>query len=162
VQSTSRSAAVPDAIAGRSGPAKTQREIRPLLDESDQRSSTIMVSLLGLSTLDRDLAVATSSSTIRGSGDFPVFLTDNPDFSVFVKERYFYEYFPPVEDQIKYAKGRRWDLYVAQRIRVVLAKWRPKRIISPGMTVQAFIRTIAAAHNAQTEPLQLAPDDSRH
>lgn len=56
----------------------------PLLAGGDPRRNVVLVTLLGLTALDRGGAVATVVEKLSKSTDVPVFVTDHPDFSIFL------------------------------------------------------------------------------
>jgi hypothetical protein len=141
-----------DKLEGQPGTEPTQRgapsseSLKPLLSEGDARARIVLVSLLELPEPARRNAVAEFSDAAPQSGDTPVFLTDNLDFSVFAERGSLYEYLPPIAEQVTHGCGRRWDLYIAEKMKTILAKWQPSRVASPGLPVEDFIRKTARAH----------------
>lgn len=127
-------------------PAEPDAGIPPLLPPGDPRSRTFLVSLLGLAPDARGEAIARFAAEAEPSGESPIFLTDDPDFSEFAGSGHFYEYIPPIEEQVRHASGRRWDLYIAEKMKVILAKWRPTRVECAGLPIPDFIRKVAEAH----------------
>ena len=37
-------------------------------------------------------------------------MTDHADFSIFVDAGYFYEYLPPIADQVQHGRGPGWEV----------------------------------------------------
>ena len=53
----------------------------------------------------RDGEVARIGAELTAVDEHPVFITDHADFSIFVDAGYFYEYLPPIADQVQHASG---------------------------------------------------------
>ena len=123
-----------------------ETEIQPLLPADDARARTVLVSVLELTPTARDGEVARIGAELTAVDEHPVFMTDHADFSIFVDAGYFYEYLPPIADQVQHASGPGWEVYLARKVRLILAKWQPERVIACGCPIEDFIRRTAEAH----------------
>lgn len=128
-----------------------ETEVEPLLPAGDPRRATVLVSLLALSQEVRDAEVARLGAELTEADEYPVFVTDHADFTVFVRGGFFYEYLPPVADQLRHASGAAWDVYLARKVRLILAKWQPQRVIAGGVPIEDYIRRTAEAHRPPRE-----------
>jgi hypothetical protein len=126
-------------------------EIQPLLSPDDPRTRTVLVSLLELSPAEREAAADRIPAELASADEHPVFVTDSTDFSLYVKAGCFYEYLPPIADQVQHASGQAWDTYLARKVQLMLAKWQPERVIACGSTIEDFIRHAGEAHRAPRE-----------
>jgi hypothetical protein len=126
-------------------------EIQPLLSPDDPRARTVLVSLLELAPAEREAAVTRISAEMAATDEHPVFITDSTDFSLYVKAGCFYEYLPPIADQVQHASGSAWDTYLARKVRLMLAKWQPERVIACGVAIEDFIRGAGEARAVARE-----------
>ncbi|MGH6922722.1 MAG: hypothetical protein ACRED5_03035 [Propylenella sp.] len=126
--------------------APSNDSLQPLLREGDAPARIVLVSLLELAGPARRTAVAEFSGAAAQSNDTPVFLTDDLDFSIFAERGSLYEYLPPIAEQVTHGCGQRWNLYIAEKMKTILAKWQPTQVASPGLPVEDFIRKTATAH----------------
>ena len=117
-----------------------------MLPAGEARAKIVLVSLLELGDADR------RSAPDGRFGATPVFVTDNPDFSIFVAGRHLYEYFPPIQDQLAHEPGRDWAAYLVRRLRIILDKWRPVTVASMGTDLQAFVEKVRLAHAGYQPP----------
>jgi hypothetical protein len=120
-----------------------------LLADDHARARVALVSLLEVPHEQRADVVSRTVTALQESGENPVFLTDDLDFSVFSGDGHYYEYVPSIAEQQRHAAGRRWDLYMVQKLRIILAKWRPQRIIAGGLSLEEFVSKVEAAHAAR-------------
>ena len=130
-------------------PAPIDEALTALLPEDDPRSPRVLVSLLELNAAETEAAVAEIAAEAEAAGEFPVFITDRIDFSVFTRSGHFYEYLPPVADQTQHAPGQRWDAYIANKVQTMIAKWEPAEVIARGLSVEEFIRRVREAHGLE-------------
>jgi hypothetical protein len=126
--------------------APKPKGVPALLAEDHPRVRTALVSLLEVPKAERAAAVARTIEMLSENGENPVFLTDDLDFSVFSGEGHYYEYLPSLAEQQRHAPGRRWDLYIVQKLRIMIAKWQPVRIMTKGTSLEDFVAKIEAAH----------------
>jgi len=73
-----------------------------------------------------------------------VFVTDNDDFAIFREHNVFFEYLPPIAAQHRYT-DMPWQSYLRERWNLLLAKWRPKVILSYGRNIDAFLNAAPSA-----------------
>ena len=128
-------------------PNTARPEVNGILSQDDPRRNIVIACILELRGGARIDAVVELRRRIRDEGAAPVFVTDHPDFALFAIDRTLYEYLPSISEQLKFAPGRPWDVYVATKVKLWLAKWRPVSIISKGTTIELFIEKISVAHS---------------
>lgn len=73
-----------------------------------------------------------------------VFLTDDCDFTAFREQAVAFEYMPPLIEQRVHVADMPWQSYLRERWGLLLAKWKPRLILSYGTNIDAFL---AAAPN---------------
>ena len=125
-----------DHPVSRREPAK--RRHAAILPEGDDRRVIVLASVLELPALRRKWAI---SATLAGlsKGETVVFVTDNLDFGPFVRQRLLYEFLPPLGEQSTHADYGRWDQYLVKRLRILIDKWAPARILSPGTPFERYV-----------------------
>jgi hypothetical protein len=99
---------------------------------------TILVTILGVEPQRVGEVVDRALAALSG-GDLVVFLTDRPDFLPFRRRRVPFEYLPPPSLRTGGREPAEWGRYLAARYELLLAKWRPVRVVSYGHPVAAFI-----------------------
>ena len=115
-------------------------ETRPgVLARNDPRKRTVLISLLGLKGCDREAAINLIARALPRE-ETPVFVTDDPDFAPLAAAGHLYEYFPPLLSQANFADGPSWEHYLARRLRLLLEKWAPVRVVAAGTTFDEYIR----------------------
>lgn len=114
------------------------RKPAAILPESDERRVIVLVSVLELPLRKRKQAIAATLAGLA-CGVTPVFVTDSLDFGDFVRQRLYYEYFPALDRQSEHTSFGRWDAYLVKRLRIILDKWSPVRVMSPGTAIEAFV-----------------------
>jgi hypothetical protein len=110
----------------------------------------VLVTILGVGAQRIDEVLDRALAVLPG-GDLVVFLTDRADFRPFRRRRLPFEYLPPPALR----SGREpadWARYLAARYELLLAKWRPARVVSYGDSVAAFI--------GRTAPGRMKTEDS--
>jgi hypothetical protein len=121
--------------AGRDPATRKQAAILPATDEPQR---IVLASVLELKGIRRKRAIATTLAG-KASGESVVFVTDDLDFSPFVKQRLYYEFLPPIGQQALHAHHGPWDQYLVKRLRILIDKWAPVRILSPGTPFERFV-----------------------
>lgn len=114
------------------------RERALVLPEDDKRDRTVLVSLLGLGGEARSRAIRTVAASLDPR-ETPVFVTDDPDFAVLAQFRHLYEYVPPIESQRTFTTAAAWEHYLAARLRLLLDKWAPVRVVAVGTSFEAYL-----------------------
>jgi hypothetical protein len=119
-----------------------------VLPEDDPRRLIIFVSLL---ELDREarLAALGRAAEIIAAGQTPLFITDDPDFSIFATRGLLYEYLPPPAEQKRHGAAMKWDHHLVMKLRLLMEKWRPVRVESVGTPLEAFIAKAKPAATAR-------------
>lgn len=96
-----------------------------------------------------DEIVTTTKRRLSGRGDRLVYLTDSSDFTVFRRHGVIFEYLPPLLEQRVHAAAMPWQGYLRERWGLLLAKWRPRRVLAYGTNIDSFLAA-APALPAQT------------
>lgn len=112
-------------------------ETAPVLPPGDRRGRIVLVSLLGLSGAALASAIGVTAAALP-PGETPVFVTDDPDFTPLARHGHLYEYLPSPASRKGYPASD-WEAYFARRIRLVLKKWAPRRIIAAGQPIEAYL-----------------------
>lgn len=97
------------------------------------------MSLLELAVGKRKRAIVQAVAGLSAD-ETAVFITDDLDFSIFVKLQQLYEYFPPIRHQALHPFSGHWDHYLVERLRILIDKWSPTRITSPGIALELFVQ----------------------
>ncbi|MCO5066531.1 MAG: hypothetical protein M9924_19295 [Rhizobiaceae bacterium] len=79
-----------------------------------------------------------------GKTDKLVYVTDNSDFTKFRESRAAFEYLPPLVHQRLHAADMPWQAYLRERWGLLLAKWKPRLVLSYGMNIEAFLNAAPA------------------
>jgi hypothetical protein len=109
-----------------------------VLEDDDPRSRIVLVSLLEMHDSERSRAIETVAASLA-PGETPVFVTDDPDFRVFAAKQHLYEYLPPLGDQSRFGTPEAWEIYLANRLRILLRKWAPVRVVKVGTAFESFV-----------------------
>jgi hypothetical protein len=115
-----------------------------VLAESDPRQLIVLVSLLELRGDQRARAIETVAAALAPA-ETPVFVTDDADFRAFAHRQYLYEYLPPLGEQAKFGSAAEWEAYLANRLRILLRKWAPVRIVTAGVRIEDFVTKAGSA-----------------
>ena len=118
-----------------------------VLTEDDPRRLIVFISLLELDKVAR-LAALDRGDELVTAGQMPLFITDDPDFSIFVTRGFLYEYLPPLAEQKKHGPAMAWDRHLVMKLRLLMEKWRPVRVESLGAPLEAFIEKAKLAATA--------------
>jgi hypothetical protein len=121
--------------ARRDPPPRKQAAILPATEEP---RLIVLASVLELPGIRRKRAIAATLASMT-RGENVVFVTDDLDFSPFVKQRLNYEYLPPIAQQALHAHHGPWDQYLVKRLRILVDKWAPVRILSPGTPFERYV-----------------------
>jgi hypothetical protein len=98
----------------------------------------VLVSLLEMPARERARAIDTVAASLA-PGETPVFVTDDPDFRLFAAKQHLYEYLPPLADQPRFGSAQAWEVYLANRLRILLRKWAPVRVVKVGTAFETFV-----------------------
>jgi hypothetical protein len=123
--------------------------------KSKAQISTIIVTVLGVDPGLVDEIVATTKQKLPGKDDRLVYVTDNSDFTVFRRHSVIFEYLPPLMEQRLHAADMPWQAYLSERWGLLLAKWRPRRVLAYGTNIDSFLAAAPAAS------VRKAPDMTR-
>lgn len=107
--------------------------------ESKQGLTTILVTTLGLHADLLDEIIVTTKAKLPARNDRLVYLTDNSDFAIFRRHGVIFEYIPPLVEQRLHAADMPWQAYLQERWGLLLAKWRPRRILAYGTNIDSFL-----------------------
>lgn len=94
--------------------------------------------MLELRDAERSQAIDTVAASLA-PGETPVFVTDDPDFRAFAAKQHLYEYLPPLGDQSRFGTAQAWEIYLANRLRILLRKWAPVRVVKVGTPFESFL-----------------------
>jgi hypothetical protein len=124
-------------------PARSRRadrklaETAPILVAGDRRARIVLVSLLTLSGEPLESAIRVTVAALA-PGETAVFVTDDPDFTPLARHGHLYEYFPSPASRKDYPSSE-WESYFARRVRLLLKKWAPRRIVAAGQPIEAYL-----------------------
>jgi hypothetical protein len=119
--------------------------------KSKEQISTIIVTTLGVNPDLLEEIIVTTKRKLPGKSDRLIYLTDNSDFTIFRRHGVMFEYLPPLMEQRLHASDMPWQAYLRERWGLLLAKWRPRRVLAYGTNIDSFL---AAAPGA---PVAKAP-----
>ena len=111
----------------------------PILAEGDARNRIVLVSLLELSGAARQEAIRLVAASL-GRDETPVFVTDDPDFSPLAAGQFLYEFLPSLQSQAQIASAAQWEHYLALRLRLLLRKWSPVRVVAAGKAFELYLQ----------------------
>jgi hypothetical protein len=120
--------------------------------KSKEETSTIIVTTLGVNPDFLEEIIVTTKRKLPGKSDRLIYLTDNSDFTIFRRHGVIFEYLPPLMEQRLHATDMPWQAYLRERWGLLLAKWRPRRVLAYGTNIDSFL---AAAPGA---PVGKEPD----
>lgn len=120
--------------------------------KSTDEISTIIVTTLGVNPDFLEEIIVTTKRRLPGKSDRIIYLTDNSDFTIFRRHGVIFEYLPPLVEQRLHAADMPWQAYLREHWGLLLAKWRPRRVLAYGTTIDNFL---AAAPMAS---VRKAPD----
>ncbi len=120
--------------------------------KSKADTSTIIITTLDVNQDLLEEIVVTTKRKLSGKGDRLIYLTDNSDFTVFRRHDVIFEYLPPLMEQRLHVADLPWQAYLRERWGLLLAKWRPRRILAYGTSIDSFLAAAPAG------PVRKAPD----
>ena len=122
--------------------------------KSKEEISTIIVTTLGVDPNFLEEIVTTTKQKLPGKNDRLVYVTDNSDFTIFRRHGVIFEYLPPLMEQRLHAADMPWQAYLRERWGLLLAKWRPRRILAYGTNIDGFLAAapVPATRNAADTP----------
>jgi hypothetical protein len=85
------------------------------------------------------------SQTKRESRNKVVYVSDCSDFSLFRWHDVMFEYVPSLSQQKLHGAGLAWPIFLNERYELLVAKWRPIKLVEYGMTFARFIEQAEAA-----------------
>jgi hypothetical protein len=107
--------------------------------KSKEDISTIVITILGVDPNFLEEIVGKTKEKLPGKNDRLVYVTDNSDFTVFRRHGVIFEYLPPLMDQRLHAADMPWQPYLRERWGLLLAKWRPRRVLAYGTNIDSFL-----------------------
>ncbi|CDX28963.1 hypothetical protein MPLA_1360025 [Mesorhizobium sp. ORS 3359] len=113
--------------------------------KSKEDISTIIVTVLGVQPDLLEEIIVTTKRKLPGKSDRLIYLTDNSDFTIFRRHRVMFEYLPPLMEQRLHASDMPWQAYLRERWGLLLAKWRPRRVLAYGMNIDSFLAAAPGA-----------------
>jgi hypothetical protein len=122
----------------------------------------LMAVMIGLDAeaLERALMPIRESSGDGETEMETLCLTDCGRFELFRRHRLLFEYFPPPQQQERFASNLDWNLYTLRRLARLRRKWSPVRIVAFGPIAQAQIQLWRASpfEDDRIKDLIRAPD----
>ena len=118
--------------------------------KSKEDISTIIVTILGVNPDFLEEIIVTTKRKLPGKSDRLIYLTDNPDFTIFRRHGVIFEYLPPLVEQRLHAADMPWQAYFRERWGLLLAKWRPRRVLAYGTTIDSFLAAAPTASVRKT------------
>lgn len=113
--------------------------------KSKEDISTILVTTLGVNPDFLEEIIVTTKRKLPGKNDRLIYLTDNSDFTIFRRHGVIFEYLPPLVEQRLHATDMPWQAYLRERWGLLLAKWRPRRVLAYGTNIDSFLGAAPAA-----------------
>ncbi|MBA3448999.1 MAG: hypothetical protein H0T56_15600 [Pseudaminobacter sp.] len=107
--------------------------------ESKKHLSVILVTVLCVDPELLDEIVRTTKAKLPADNDRLVYLTDSPDFETFRRHGVFFEYMPSMAEQRLHPDAIPWQAHLRERWALLLAKWRPRQILSYGTGIDGFL-----------------------
>jgi len=123
--------------------------------KSKEDISTIIVTILSVNPDFLEEIIVTTKRKLPGKSDRLIYLTDNSDFTIFRRHGVIFEYLPPLVEQRLHAADMPWQAYLREHWGLLLAKWRPRRVLAYGTTIDSFLAA------APTASVRNAPDMPR-
>jgi len=112
--------------------------------KSKEDISTILVTTLGVNPDFLEEIIVTTQRKLPGKSDRLIYLTDNSDFTIFRRHGVIFEYLPPLMEQRLHATDMPWQAYLRERWGLLLAKWRPRRVLAYGTNIDSFLAAAPA------------------
>jgi hypothetical protein len=106
--------------------------------EASAGKTVALVTLLELAPDASEAAVVDARRRFPIYRDL-VFVTDNPDFSALRRTEVMFEYIPSLKVQQMTGADLDWKLFLEQKYDLLLAKWRPLKIIAYGVSFEDLI-----------------------
>jgi hypothetical protein len=122
----------------------------PYIYRSKGAVDTVLIVVIGINANLVEEIIATAGKKFS-QADKIVFLTDNSDFSVFRAHGVAFEYMPPLLEQRAHAAEMPWQSYLRERWGLLLAKWKPRLILSYGTNIDAFLASAPKGASAQRQ-----------
>ena len=113
--------------------------------KSKEGISTIIITTLGVNPGLLDGIIVTTKRKLSRKADRLIYLTDNSDFTIFLRHGVIFEYLPPSVEQRLHATDMPWQAYLRERWRLLLAKWRPRHVLTYGTNIDSFLAAAPAA-----------------
>lgn len=113
--------------------------------KSKEDISTIIVTILGVNPDFIDEIIVTTKRKLPGKNDRLIYLTDSSDFTIFRRHGVIFEYLPPLKEQRLHAADMPWQAYLRERWGLLLAKWRPRHVLTYGTNIDSFLAAAPAA-----------------
>lgn len=107
--------------------------------------STIIVTTLGVNPEFLEGIIVTTKRKLSGKADRLIYLTDNSDFTVFRRHGVIFEYLPPLVAQRRHANDMPWQAYLREHWGLLLAKWRPSRVLTYGTSIDSLLTAAPSA-----------------
>jgi len=122
--------------------------------KSKEEISAIIVTTLGVDPDLLEEIIVTTKRKLSGKSDRLIYLTDNSDFTIFRRHGVIFEYLPPLVEQRLHAADMPWQAYLREHWGLLLAKWRPRRVLAYGTTIDSFLAAAptASVRNATDMP----------
>ncbi|MFD1987419.1 hypothetical protein ACFSOZ_33910 [Mesorhizobium newzealandense] len=117
---------------------KTLADDEPYIYRSRGLLDTVLVVVIGVEAKLVPEIIETIKKKFP-KADKLVFLTDDSDFTAFREQAVAFEYMPPLVEQRVHAADMPWQSYLRERWGLLLAKWKPRLILSYGMNIDAFL-----------------------
>lgn len=113
--------------------------------KSKEEASAIIITALGVdSNLLEEIIVRTKRKLSR-KVDCLIYLTDSPDFAIFRRHGVIFEYLPSSTKQRLHATDMPWQAYLQERWGLLLAKWRPRYVLTYGTSIDSFLAAAPAS-----------------
>lgn len=128
---------------------KTLAEDEPYIYRSKGLVDTVLIVVIGVDAKLVPEIIETTKKKFSKS-DKLVFLTDDSDFGAFRAQAVAFEYMPPLIEQRVHIADMPWQSYLRERWGLLLAKWKPRLILSYGTNIDAFLAAAPKGIPAQT------------
>lgn len=122
----------------------SQQKGRPIDDDepyifrSYGQVNTVLIVVIGIDNKLVPEIIETIKKKFAKS-DKLVFLTDDSDFTPFREQAVAFEYMPSLIEQRVHVADMPWQSYLRERWGLLLAKWKPRLILSYGTNIDAFL-----------------------
>ncbi|RUU25717.1 hypothetical protein [Mesorhizobium sp. M6A.T.Ce.TU.016.01.1.1] len=112
--------------------------------KSKEQISTIIITTFDVNPDLLEEIIVTTKRRLPRKNDRLVYLTNNSDFTMFRRHGVIFEYLPPLIEQRLHATDMPWQAYLRGRWGLILAKWRPRRVLAYGTTIDTFLEAAPA------------------